>query len=323
MDNGLHIKLKWLSKIFLIVFVTICIFLLYQHFQPLKEYFVSTQWRFVFIMIIAQAFFVMLGGLTFSLLCQAKNIQTLWYEWMGLAFFSNFLNQLLPYRPGLVIRYVYLKRNYHIAIKHYITINFYFFLIFTLVGCLFCGVGFIFLPHDIKMKFVEYNLTNTHILVALTLLFTALALLQLIITIIKAPETKNAIMHIKHALLSANVKGFIVMIFAHLFLSTGFICAFWAFNMPIPPIEAIFISGAVSLSILFPITPGNVGVLEPIIGALTHWWYGDFSLGLAVCLLYRAALLVSASIGCSIFFIALADKIPSRKQIKNWTNQVR
>lgn len=312
-----------ISLLLLVLFVGFCFWLLYKHYNALIDYFYALNWHHFVLICIAHTAFVALGGLAFAKLCQVKNYHTKWYEWLGLSFFANFFNQLLPYRPGLVIRYAYLKRNYHISLKDYLNINFIFFIFITLAALLFFLFGFMYIPTEIKNKFVQFNISATSLFWGfIILLFTAATVLY-IYTVYHNTQNRHFWHNLKRMFFSENILSFFSIILMQLFLTLGFYLCFYSLNIQLPFFEVVCISGAVSLSMILPITPGNLGIIEWLMGTLTLWWYDDFTLGLATALIYRAALLISASIGCCIFFLVLADKIPNKEQFKNWNKQVR
>lgn len=56
--------------------------------------------------------------------------------------------------------------------------------------------------------------------------------------------------------------------------------------------DAVFICGILTWSLIVPITPGNVGLIEAFIGGLTQTLYGQFSLGFSAVFLWRITQLV-------------------------------
>ena len=316
-----HPLYKTFSWLLFVSFTCLCLWYLWSYFHDIIDYFTSIRWHYTFSIFLAHIVFILCGGLTFAKLCQAKRYNTHWHEWGGLAFFANFINQLLPYRPGILLRYIYLKRHYQMCIRDYLSLNFFFFVLMLICGCLFFVLGFIYLPVPIREKFSALHISTTFVVWSAAVICSTLIMMHFIITIVSNRNLDAIFKRAKLLLSSKGLHGFLTMLAAHMALCISFYSAFAALDIPIPLTEAIFISGTVSISMIFPITPGNVGVIESLVGMLTLWWYGDFGRGVAVCLLYRAVLFISSSCGCMLFFYLLADKIPSLYEIKNWSKQ--
>ncbi len=68
---------------------------------------------------------------------------------------------------------------------------------------------------------------------------------------------------------------------------------------------------------IFPITPGNIGVLETLVGTLTQMMYHDFSLGFSVTALFRATQWIpSIVLGTSFSLLLAGSFIPNLKNIR-------
>src|SRR5688572_4504356 len=74
---------------------------------------------FIIVMIL-QIPLLALGGYPFKLFCLPFKIDIKALDWVGLTYISNSLNHLLPYRPGLGVRYLYLRKHYQIQNSQFV-----------------------------------------------------------------------------------------------------------------------------------------------------------------------------------------------------------
>lgn len=220
------------------------------------------------------------GGYAFQILAKNKGMPLAWQEWAGLSFIANLLNQFLPYRPGMVFRYFYLRHNYQIKPKNFMQLSFFYFgIVLTLSAAFTLGGAFQsgFLPPFHPLMMVSCLL----LLIAGGSFF---------------------LLDNKVTLLFSSCPLFAMMSL------TAFILwgCFWATGKPVPFVHCIFLAGVINVALIFPITPGNIGILEGLIGLVTQHFYQDFSLGFSVCALYRAtqsiaSLLMGLSFGLILF----------------------
>jgi uncharacterized membrane protein YbhN (UPF0104 family) len=304
-----------IKKILITIIIFVSGFILYKHSNQLVYYSKNISWRYAFNICFFQALFLSFAGLAFALLCKTKVNNATWSEWIGLSFIANLLNQILPYRPGLIVRYLYLNKNHQLKLRDYVSINLLFFLFISLIGFIFFSIGMFFLPIDIKNQLTtQYSLPNNYLPITLLIIVFITASVFLFKRFIK--KTYKRIFN------KQNFKSILNILFMHISLALSFYFCFKALNYPVPFIDTVCITGAVTVASIISLTPGNIGVIETLLGSLTLWWYSDFSIGLAAAIIYRGSNFFSSSIGSGLFFFKLADKIPSRKQIKNWNNQV-
>lgn len=312
---------KYFVNLLIFTFLILFIVLLYRNITTLKSYVLEFNWNYIVLLILLHAGITILSGLAFSMLCRNKGYSTKWFEWMGLSFFANFANQILPYRPGIFIRYAYLKKNYAIKLKTYVYLNFIFFT-FVIISALICLLlGYFLLEQGSKsdLNFLEKYFAQYGV-IGLTFFFCFICV-SYFYNIYK--KNLRQPFFLSNALFGPHFKGFILILLVHLLLSYQFYFGFKSLGLEIPFTNALCISGLVSLSLIVPISPGNLGVIESLMGLLTSWWYNDFALGLATALLYRTTLLMSSCAGSIFFYIILIKKIPSLRQYKTWSKQVR
>jgi uncharacterized membrane protein YbhN (UPF0104 family) len=243
---------------------------------------------------------IALGGLAFQILCTRFNIQLRWQDWIGLSFIANFLNQLLPYRPGAAFRLFYLHRRYHMTVNEFIYVMVIYLLLTLAVSALFTLTGW--LTSDLPKNYDSIPLL-------------ALVLLFLIACIIYGLKQKKSLIGFNntafHKILNAlhlliNNPGilagaFFSLILSNLFNTVIFYLTFKALHMVLPFSHCSFLVGIMVLAMIFPITPGNIGILEALIGTLTQMMYNDFSIGFSVVALFRASQWIPSLIFGSLF----------------------
>lgn len=249
--------------------------------------------------------YIALGGLAFDKLCQPYKIYLRWQDWFGLSFIANFINQLLPYRPGMAIRYFYLHQHYQMKVVQFTLIMIIYFALMIFIGSGFALIGF-FLPHLPR----EYYTTLTLIAligVACIGFFTVIHW----ISPRMAQHFKDAAVLFKkqpYALISS----FVCLLGMHLVGGALLFLTFTALDTPISMIHCLFLTGLMSLTMIFPVTPGNIGILETIVGSLTQMMYGNFSIGFSAIALFRASQWIPSFILGSYFGYTLMGRIIPR-----------
>jgi len=90
-----------------------------------------------------------------------------------------------------------------------------------------------------------------------------------------------------------------------------------AIHAPLPITHCLFLVGILTVVMLFPLTPGNIGVLEALFGTLTQMIYHDFSMGFTAIALYRVSQWIpSIILGSSFSFLLAGSILPSIKNTK-------
>lgn len=233
-----------------------------------------------------------LAGLGFSILSRPYKIYIHWIDWMGLSFIASFLNQFLPYRPGIAARFLYLRKHYGMTFPQFSLIMFIYVLLTFLCGLLFFSAGF-FINLPPEFYFIFY--------LSVGILFIT------ILTYFLLKKRFNFHNFIKHP--------FILLITFFIFfviqlIGTGCLyLAFIALHCPFSFLNCIFLTGLLCITMIFPITPGNIGILETLLGTLTHLMVNDFTIGFSAMALLRAAQWIVVLVFGSYFSMRLVGKI--------------
>ncbi len=269
------------------------------------------------ICIVLQIPMIAFGGLAFKVLCLALNIKLTFKEWVGLSFIANFLNQLLPYRPGVGFRYIYMRKHYQMKMPDYIHVMLIYFILTLLVSCAFTFVGWFMIS-------LPQRLTDIILFGAALSLFLVVLLIFLKWLLGRTANTKSELMKslslAMHLLLNNPVmllcatisllcvNTITAFIFYFVFMSTGSL---------IPLTDCFFLVGLIALTMIVPVTPGNIGVLETVVGTLTQMLYNNFSLGFTVTALFRASQwLPSLLFGTGFSLLLVGSLMPKFKDLK-------
>jgi uncharacterized membrane protein YbhN (UPF0104 family) len=277
--------------LFLVFGAVIGIILYYQGI-PIFNTLAQANLSIISIIILLTIPYNALGGYGFSILSRPYNIHIHWMDWMGLSFIASFINQFLPYRPGLAVRFVYLQKHYKMTFSQFSLIMFIYFLLTFFCGLLFFSTGFFIpLPHE----FYKIFYISTGILLVTFLIYVLLK---------KRFNLHNFMKH-PFVLLSALFVFFVIQLIAAGCLYFAFDALHYSFSF----FNCIFLTGLLCIAMIFPITPGNIGVLETLLGTLTHLMVNDFTIGFSAMALLRASQWIVVVILGIYFSIKLMGKL--------------
>ncbi|MGE3319468.1 MAG: YbhN family protein [Candidatus Berkiella sp.] len=285
------------------------IFGMFYHYRDdIYAVFSRVKWSYIGILSLLHIPMIALGGLSFKFLCSHYEINLKWRDWAGLSFIANFLNQLLPYRLGMGFRYLYMRQHFHMANSQFVYVMLIYFVftivicaIFALLGWLFsnlpatfnhlfyvtCLLGFFFTGFIIWLKRSRFNATQ--------IMGKALTALQELIA-----DPKIFFF------------SFIALTLVNILMAALFYLCLLAINAPLPISHCLFLVGVLTIAMLFPLTPGNIGILEALFGTLTQVIYHDFSMGFAAIALYRVSQWIpSIILGSTFSFLLAGSIIPS------------
>lgn len=229
---------------------------------------------------------IALGGLAFYVFSLgAKKIQQ--KDAIGLSFIANSLNQIMPYRPGMIYRYLFLKSKYQMSLGLFISIMSLYLLFTLIVSLLFILIGWWQGQlYAIEIKNFAYLGLCLLLLVPLALVFTQPSqnlagehnpkLLE------KFQIIKKSLLIPKYLFINA-----IIFLAIQGITTVNFYIIFNALNFEMAWATCMFFAGMLSLTSVINVTPGNIGVSESLIATMTLALYQDFSMGLLAGLLFR------------------------------------
>jgi uncharacterized membrane protein YbhN (UPF0104 family) len=297
--------------------------------REIFDIFKEISWWLILTLVLLQIPLIASGGLAFKILCKRFNIDLHWQDWVGLSFIANLVNHLLPYRPGVAFRYMFLQQRYQMKVMDYVYIMLIYGLLmlgisagFTLIGWLNSTIAHTFN----KVIFISFGL----------FLFILLIILGL-----KLIKFESGWFNTKFKNLGSDTfhKGMQAMkllidnplillgsalslLMLNLITAVIFYLIFKAAGVSLPFTDCVFLVGIATIAMIFPITPGNIGVLETLIGTLTQMMYGNFSIGFSVTALFRATQWIpSIILGTSFSLVLIGSIIPSLKTLKVGANK--
>lgn len=273
------IKVSKLLKVFISPFLLIllilgCITLVVSKNPEASSILHNLKYSYLSVIIVCHICIIIISGFIFRLLVKRYNIYLLGFDWVGLSFIANLLNNLFPYRPGIAFRYWHLKKRYPLSFKNYMQANLIFFG-FT------CFLGFVTL-----LYFFSY------ILGICVLIGAGLAIYFL---------QKE---FLKSYILTAANQGLVIL---------GMYFSMLALNIHPDLSSALAYSVLITFGMLFQITPGNIGILEILMGSLSTFMGNNFIIGATVMGVYRLSMLLP-SVAIGSYFLS---KIFNNK-ILNW-----
>lgn len=265
-----------------------------------------------------QSIILILSGLAFQVLSIPFQYRLKWIDWLGLSFIANFINQLIPYRPGMVIRYYYLNKNYQMPLKIYGWIMLIYFSLTCFIAGLYLLVGWTF------GQLGTFDRTQLLQLLLLLGLFITLLLGMIYLRSKINLRPKQRLIDNKLQTLLTAVKQFSLhpksiflssVVFATSFFLSSllFYFSFIAMQYNVPFTDCLLITGTITLASVIPITPANIGINESLLGGLTQILYQDFSIGFIVALVFRISQLIPGILFGSLFsFYLVGNIIPWR-----------
>ena len=230
-------------------------------FEDLKPL-ISISPQNIVLLIISSLFFRLVSGYNFKILMLFFNIRLSFKEWFGLTAISTMTNYLFPVKAGMVAQAAYLKKRHLFSYTHFLS-SFIVFLIFAFLVNSFMGVILSLVSYPGKLI-----LENK-----LFLLFSAVSLVTFIML---CSLYFMKLIRIKWHLFQRFTEGagmffndrrnlFIlaltqaVVVFS---VSLRFLFAFWSIGISINIVSCAIIALIVSFSLLFSITPANMGIKE-------------------------------------------------------------
>lgn len=205
------------------------------------------------------------------------------------------LNHFIPYRPGFALRWYFLQRIYHIELKTFVcTMAIYFMWLFIIAVAALLFASF-HLEVIVQSKYFRSGAEWIPALVffgfgGLFFVRNRLSLSDFRFFQILAKlfcEWKNLLPFL---VLTMILYYALVVSISHHFAIIGIHLGLY---------ECLFFISCVQLSNIVHVTPGNMGIIESLLGAVTYWMHDDFAMGFTVVTLFRLSQ-VSAGILVSL-----------------------
>ena len=226
-------------------------------------------------------------GWRFSLLTRIFGLSLRPREWLGLTVLTKFLNYFVPARGGIAIRGLYLRRVHGFPLSRFSVATAFLYLFNLSVNALFLAAA---------GTFLELNLgapTLYHLVVAIVLVSIVGGLFLRKVKTRGPKKTRGVVGELRQALVYiAKAPGKVALLFVsqvviRLVLAVELMLCFQTLGVEVAFVEILAISILMAISMLFSITPGNIGISEGIIAAGAVSLGYDLDHAIAASLLYR------------------------------------
>lgn len=225
---------------------------------------------------------------------RTHNLYTKLFDIIFLTYACNFFNHLVPYRPGVALRWWYLKKHYSVSSTLFFSVMSVYFVWLVLAAIITFIITAVFLNIPLNIIFQQFKFP------AFTLLIVLLFMVLLWTKIRHYPYFENIVQTLK-LISKANTCQLIAstLIFYMLMGVTLMIC-FEKIGHAIPLHAALFFLCTLKLTSIIQITPGNAGIAEVAVGALTQWLYQDFTIGFSAIAIFRITQLTASGMATVI-----------------------
>ncbi len=289
------------------------VFLGIEHKDEFAPLFRQVSLLWVGVLIGLQVLWVGLGGLSFWSVARTLGNRVSAHQALGLSYIANAMNQLLPYRPGLAFRCLYLKHHTQMSLK-----DFSFITLLMLLAQIGLNAPWLFHPaHQAYELIIEQ--TPTWVGVGLVIMFVAIVGLL-------GFAMKSGFTWVAHYLEQfkrywaqkpALILSLSLFVLTELMALATIALLFLALGHPIGMLDALFFAALRTLSLIIPVTPSNLGVLELVFATFTEILFGQFTLGVTVIVLWRVLqLLVAMTVGPAYCLLLLGRFFPKTPSIE-------
>ncbi|MBS3084068.1 flippase-like domain-containing protein [Candidatus Pacearchaeota archaeon] len=260
-----HLHKKILGIIVLLVLIAWLIHYGLSNYSSFKEVSFENPWLLIIIGIIFLLGYIPVSVITYYLLAPF-NVKLGKKESFGLSIVTGFYNLIMPFRGGMAVRGIYLKKKYGFSYTNFLaTLAASYILTFFIASIL--GL----------FSVLNIYLTKNIISWPIFTIFSGMFLIFLIVIVLspKIPETKYKF--VNHFISTLNgwhliknkrniLLAVIIMSVVQLLLSAlNLLLQFKVFGIDITLGSAIFLSAMGALSMIVGITPAGLGINEAII----------------------------------------------------------
>lgn len=300
-------KKKILSALILVALIILVVFYLKDRVHELKSIF-EVNLIYILLILFSLLMTILCDGLKFKVLMDFYDINLKFKEWYGLPNVATFLNYLSPFRAGLSVRAIYLKKKYNFPYTiSASTIGMTGIVSLLCYGLLGIVLSFIIqIPFNYKVGFIIF-FASTFLIIA-----AVLFLLPLI------PKTNIKILNyviksiheLKHIRSNKEVVSKLVVLdmIRLCFYSLRIYFAFKAYNVTVPVFNCFMAGIFATFSYILAITPMGLGVRESLIILVARLSGVSTLFGLYAGILSRVIPLVSYFILGPIFSFMLVKK---------------
>lgn len=305
METKIKINIKFIKKIIYLLTIVGIIVFIYLNKDELK-YLTNIHISNLIFLIGIALLPVSTNALLFRNNISIFKINLPFIEWFGLTVSNTMYNYLLPARGGIALRGMYLKNEYNLPYSKYLTFISGTYILNLLNAALLASISSLIL--------IFFGILNKYIFFYLSLLSFIIIFLAIIFLYKFNPDkipaknkilkfVKNSAHSIKHFKNNPNkIKKLVVLQITFIFaLSLRLFFVFYVLNIHTNYFIIVFINSLVVFSMIFSITPGNIGIKEGIIGLSSSLLNISFDKAVMVALIDRfVAIIIVFAVG--LFF---------------------
>jgi uncharacterized membrane protein YbhN (UPF0104 family) len=259
-----------------------------------------------FILSIAALYFLhfIFLGLTHKLPLKKHGIELSFKDWFGLCSASEFLNLVFPAKGGTALRMIFLKRNYQLSMRSFLSMNFAVivsaFTVFGLLGALY-----------IRFNIIKPSL----VFIMLESIFWAMSISGILLII--ANETLSKIFNFQRKInpklylkdISLILKTTLLYFAIFSLYPLKIFLTFKSVGISINFLDSFEISLAIILISIFQVIPGNIGIKEILTAYLASQYGISFEMALLASLIDRAIMfLFLFPIGTYFYWTIILNK---------------
>lgn len=319
----LLMKKNTISIITLIGFAVLSIIFLKGRTHELVKI-LEVNLKYIIFILILVGLSSLLNGHKLKMLMEAYDVRLRFKEWWGLQIITLFWNDLTPFKGGLPIRAVYLKKKYGFSYTHSVTTTgLAYFTDFLILGLAGVVLSF-FLQVSNQIKYGVF------------IFFLIIFLSSVIILFFLPLPIKLNIRILKHVINSINEFQRVRQDYLlFLKLSFNFIerwtvgalrlyFAFLAFGTVVSLYSCLMIDLFVSIAMVVSITPMNLGFRESVVAVSSKLFSTSGLIGIFVAVLDRAIALVWTFASTPIFsYILMKDFKPYKGNDKEIVSRTK
>ena len=268
------IENKLVQHVLIIIIIFVGVAYVYCNFDMLNALRNISNTYLIYLLFATIVSFIVLG-VNFRYVMSVFNIHLPFKEYFGLTISNTMFNYYIPARGGIVVRAYYLKEKYNFELSKYLSLLGGDYFINTFVSA-FTAVVLLLLLYLRKNIFhtILFSI-STGLLITLYFLYIIFNIFNRKINFISNSKILTKIKSILDGLVyyKKNPKIIVKIALSQLalifFMGIRLYISFIAIGMNIDFLNILIVQSLIVFSMVFSITPGNIGIKEGIIGLLS------------------------------------------------------
>lgn len=308
-------KRTLLSLAAVTVFIILAFIFLKGHIAEFKNIF-NINLKYVALILILSTVNTFIRSVKFKILLKLYGVNLVFKEWFGLTYITALWNYLTPFRAGMSVMAIYLKKKHNLPYTSSVSLTGILYLaqffIFGLIGIFLAYKA----PISEEFRYSIILVFTIIFLVSILMLFFIPLPIRINIRILK--HLANSISEFKKARnFSFMLKMIVLDVFRMVVMAFSFYFAFKAFNFNAPIYGCMLLAIFLALSLAISLTPMGLGVNESLIIITSKLMGADVVTGTFVAALDRAVSIIVVFILAPIFSYLIFKKDRISKKVYN------